>query len=169
MLINSLKSAIMVANSAILEYAKVDSIETIGTTLTIAMVYNGHLFIAHVGDSRVYKIDKAKKAIQLTQDHSLPEVLFRNGDIAIEDKKNYKKNILLYVVGTENLKKENIDVFYHGKLKRDDTIFLCSDGVWDIDGVEDRLLDNAEDLKRYILNSTPSDNASFIRYRYKGN
>jgi len=162
-----LKKAIIKANNAVINYANKESIDTIGTTLSIALIYNRKLFVGHVGDSRIYRIYKDKKLESITEDHSLPEVLFRSGEITTEaEKKNYKKNILVYVIGKIDLKEENLNVFCADKKLTSDTLFLCSDGVWDIKGVEDKFDGDVKELKRYILDSIPTDNATFIRCKF---
>jgi len=162
-----LKKAILNANNAVINYANKESIDTIGTTLSIALIYNRKLFVGHVGDSRIYRIYENKKLESITEDHSLPEVLFRSGEIATEEeKKNYKKNILVYVIGKIDLKEENLNVFCADKELTSDTLFLCSDGVWDIKGVEDKFDGDVKELKRYILDSIPTDNATFIRCKF---
>ncbi len=62
------------------------------TTLSMALILNGkELYIAHVGDSRIYELDKNDKVIQRTQDHSVREVLYRSNRITKEERSNYKK------------------------------------------------------------------------------
>lgn len=168
-IIKDLTTAIMNANKAVIAYADKESIDTIGTTLSIALIYNKKLFVGHVGDSRIYRIRKNKKPESITEDHSLPEVLFRSGEIKTpEEKKNYKKNILVYVIGKRDLKEENLHVFCEEEELTNDILFLCSDGVWDLNGgeVEDKFNGNIEELKRYILDSVPTDNATFIRCKF---
>ena len=163
-ILQDLKNAIMEANRAVVDYAKINGIKRIGTTLSVALIYNQKLFFGHVGDSRIYRIGKNQKPKLITQDHSLPEVLCRNQEIEEDEKKNYKKNILVYVVGKKDLKEKNLHIGYEEEALTDDTLFLCSDGVWDIDRtIEDKFTSKAEDLKRFILESIPFDNATFIR------
>ena len=164
-ILEDLKDAIIEANEVVLNYAKVNSIGSIGTTLSIALIYNRKLFFGHVGDSRIYRIQENQEPKLITQDHSLPEVLVRNKEIDEDEKENYKKNILVYVIGKKDLKKENLHVGCDGELNNE-ILFLCSDGVWDIKGIEDKFTTNIEILKRFILNSIPSDNATFIRCKF---
>jgi len=166
-ILQDLKNAIMEANKVVVDYAEENSINTIGTTLSVALIYNRKLFFGHVGDSRIYRISKNQEPKLITQDHSLPEVLFRNDEITAPEKENYKKNILVYVIGKKDLKEENLHVGYEKEELTDDTLFLCSDGVWDINKeIEGKFTSKAEDLKRYILDSIPSDNATFVRCKF---
>jgi len=164
-ILEDLKNAIIEANEVVLNYAKVNSISSIGTTLSIALIYNRKLFFGHVGDSRIYRIQENQEPKLITQDHSLPEVLVRNKEIDEDEKENYKKNILVYVIGKKDLKKENLHVGCDGELNNE-ILFLCSDGVWDIKGIDSKFTANIEILKRFILNSIPSDNATFIRCKF---
>jgi len=159
-----LKKNILKANAAVISYADNNKIDTIGTTLSIAIVYNKKLFIGHVGDSRIYRIKAHEEAKLITQDHSLPEVLFRLGKIKKEEKGNYKKNILVYVIGKRDLKEEDIYISQELNLNQSDELFLCSDGVWNCIST-DRFRDNIEELKHHLLNSIPNDNATFIRFK----
>lgn len=161
---NLLKENILKANDAVISYADNNKIDTIGTTLSIAIIYNKKLFIGHVGDSRIYRINEHKEVKLITQDHSLPEVLFRLGKIKKEEKENYKKNILVYVIGKRDLKEEDIYISQELSLDQSDRLFLCSDGVWNCVS-EDKFYDDIEELKQYLLDTIPNDNATFIRFK----
>ena len=161
----TLRDIVFDANQEVLSYAKQHDMGQMGTTLSIALILNQKkLYIAHVGDSRIYEFNGLKKPRQITEDHSEVEILYRTEVITKEDKKNYKKNILRYAIGLERLKKENIFVQF-SYISGDINLLLCSDGLWeqiDIDkGVFNK---NFDDLKEDIFNSIPSDNVTFIRY-----
>jgi len=158
-----LTKSILKANNEVILYADRNNIDTIGTTLTIALIYNQKLFIGHIGDSRAYRIKAHEKPKLITQDHSLPEVLFRLGKIKEEEKGNYKKNILVYVIGKRDLKEEDIYIKQEADLNRYDMLFLCSDGVWDCISAE-KFNNTVEELKQHILDNIPNDNATFIRF-----
>lgn len=159
-----LRASLLEANSSVLKYAKEKSIKKIGTTLSLALIRERQLFIAHLGDSRIY-MKKDGEFKQLTQDHSYPEVLYRLGEITKEEKKEYKKNLLVYLVGKEDLKEEDIytldDVI---DIDNTLTLFMCSDGVWE--NIDPEYFDEEfESLNRKIMQTTPNDNVSYIRYR----
>ena len=163
-----LSQAIIKSHENVTQYAKSNSIETIGTTLSIALIYNKKLFVGHVGDSRIYRINN--EGIEpITHDHSLPEVLFRKKDISKEEKDNYKKNILVYVVGKKDLEAKNLHVFTAKKHLENETLFLCSDGIWDIDDgqIVQQFDKDIKELKATIMESIPADNATFIRCTFK--
>ena len=164
-----LSKAIMSANSRVVSYAKSKNIDKIGTTLSIALIYQNSLYVGHVGDSRIYRSNHNQKPKLITQDHSYPEVLFRRNEIEEHEKKDYKKNILVYVIGKDDLKEENIYVHQKPDLIKGDRLFLCSDGVWDyFENEEERFnSDNVEkDIKQFLFDAVPADNATFIRYSF---
>ena len=58
------------ANMIVYEKSKeIKEFEGMGTTLEICLIYNNRAFIAHIGDSRIYRI-RNNFMRQLTQDHS---------------------------------------------------------------------------------------------------
>ena len=54
--------------------------EGMGTTLEVCLIYNSRAYIAHVGDSRIYRIRK-DIIRQLTQDHSYVQTLVKEETI----------------------------------------------------------------------------------------
>jgi serine/threonine protein phosphatase PrpC len=136
-----------------------------GTTLTVALIVDKiHLYIAHIGDSRVYELDSNLKVGQITQDHSVVEVLFRLNKITEEQKKSYKKNVLAFVLGKQNLKKDNIFV-QQSILYDNSKLLLCSDGFWEkIDITKETFNKPLVELVDEIYNSVPTDNVTVIRY-----
>lgn len=53
-----------------------------GTTATLAMIYQNKIITAHVGDSRAYMIGDEIK--QITKDHSYVQELVSRGEISPE-------------------------------------------------------------------------------------
>jgi len=106
-----LQDIVLETNQEVLRYAKEHNMGSMGTTLSVALVVEqSTLYIAHVGDSRIYELNRGKKPRHITEDHSEVEILCRLGKIEEKDKKKYKKNILRYAIGIENLNRENIFV-----------------------------------------------------------
>ena len=98
-----------------LETAKQDSrFEGMGTTLVVATVIERTLYVANVGDSRLYLLNDEIK--QVTKDHSLVQEMVRLGGIKQEDAKNHPdKNIITRAIGA----KEDVEVdFYEYRLKQ---------------------------------------------------
>lgn len=100
--------------------------EGMGTTLTAAWVQKNLVRIAHVGDSRLYLINK-KEAKQMTQDHSYVGRLVRDRLITEEQARtNPYRNYIDRALGLE----ETIEIqFLELTLKKGDILLLCSDGL----------------------------------------
>jgi len=86
------------------------------------------------------------------------------GKIEEKDKKKYKKNILRYAIGIENLNRENIFVqeqYIHG----DTNLLLCSDGLWEKINIDENIfVKDFDELKEAIYAVVPTDNVTVIRY-----
>lgn len=97
-----------------------------GTTLVIAIAYDEHVIIGHIGDSRAYLIQQAE-IIQLTNDHTLVSELVKSGQITEDDAEHHpRKNILTRALGTEM----NSEIeFQCVPWKKGDIILLCTDGL----------------------------------------
>ncbi len=97
-----------------------------GTTIVVAILYKGKVFIGHVGDSRIYRIRK-HIIRQLTKDHSYVQILVQNGTITREEAENHpQKNMLVKALGCEETVEP--DVMVKGFLK-DDILLMCTDGL----------------------------------------
>lgn len=87
---------------------------------------HGYTYIANVGDSRLYVINR-EEIRQVTRDHSLVEEMVRMGEIPREEARFHPdKNVITRAIGAEYDVK--IDFFGH-KLRENDKILLCSDGL----------------------------------------
>lgn len=116
-----------------------------GATLTAAIICQGRLYVAQVGDSRCYLFrDNALQ--QVTQDHSLVAELLRDGRITEEQARNHpRKNIITRAIGSRiNVK---IDT-YRVDLKVGDSVMLCSDGLSGMVSDENLRTSTALGLKR---------------------
>lgn len=118
-----------------------------GTTLTIALVLGNNAYIAHVGDSRTYFINR--DAIQqITEDHSLAQRLKDIGQATPEQVARVE-NVLYRAVGQGN----EIDVdTYIQHLPPGSSLLLCSDGLW-------KNVNSDETLKDIINTSTTPQEA----------
>ena len=126
-LIQLVGSSVEYANMVVYEKSKEDpDLEGMGTTLEICLVYNNRAFIAHVGDSRIYRIRKEFMR-KLTKDHSYVQKLVEDGTITKEEADRHpKKNMLMKALGCNAFVEP--DVTIKGFLKGD-TIIICSDGL----------------------------------------
>ena len=97
-----------------------------GTTLVAAVVLGDGAHIVHVGDSRAYLIGDGKVS-RLTTDHSVVQQLVELGQITEEEAKVHpEKNMITRAVGVkETVEADSSSI----KLRRDDAILLCSDGL----------------------------------------
>lgn len=138
-----LAEAIHHANELVVEKAKSDkALEGMGTTVVAATVQENYLYVANVGDSRLYLIDQEIE--QITRDHSLVEEMIRVGELQRKDAKSHPdRNIITRAVGVRTPVK--ID-FFDIKLEPGDVILLCSDGLTNM--VED------EDILRIVKKSS---------------
>lgn len=119
--------AIKVANRAIYMGAFEDEEKTgMGTTIVATAFEADIMCLAHVGDSRAYRLDQ-DKLTPLTTDHSwLAELEKTEGVTKKEASSFVGKNVITRALGV----KENVDVdFRIVKVKPGDTFILCSDGL----------------------------------------
>lgn len=121
-----IRTAIELANKSLLEKAKESEDYTgMGTTMVVATITEECLYVANVGDSRLYIIND--EITQITKDHSLVEEMVRLGGIDEEAAKYHpKKNVITRAVGGA----EEIEIdFFEIKLMPGDVILMCSDGL----------------------------------------
>lgn len=97
-----------------------------GTTLEGVIVLNNNVFLAHVGDSRIYIKNKFGFK-QITKDHSLVEYLYSKGAITKDEADNFEnKNSILRAIGTEKFVEVDTETF---TINAGDIILICSDGL----------------------------------------
>lgn len=128
-----------------LEAQRNEQLYNMGTTLVVATVVDGKVYVANVGDSRLYMIDE-NGIVQLTKDHSLVEEMVQNGKLSRDDAKHHpKKNMITRAVGIE--RKIEID-FFDSEVREGTKILLCSDGLTNM--IEDeeimKIANSLEDL-----------------------
>lgn len=130
---NRLASAVRLANRAVREAALQsasggqDSSPTgMGATVVAARISNGRLSLAHVGDSRAYRL-RGNTFEQLTRDHSFVAEQVRNGMLSEEEAgRSDLQNVLTRALGVE----AEVEVDVVEELVLDgDTLLLCSDGL----------------------------------------
>ena len=122
-----LAEAVQKANRAVLKKAaEKPEYAGMGTTIVAAVIDGNNLYVANVGDSRLYLIDD-DRIDQITLDHSLVAEMVRSGRISPEQMRNHpEKNIITRAVGGE----ENVEVdFFDVGLHKGDVVLLCSDGL----------------------------------------
>src|SRR5262245_60092370 len=122
-----LKEAVENTNLHIWSYAQQHpSLRGMGTTLTAAIIHDGRVYIAHVGDSRAYLI-RGKNIDQITKDHSLVQQLIDLDLLNAEEARTHQyRNVLMQSLGVEPEVRVALTEF---QLYRHDYLLLCSDGL----------------------------------------
>ncbi len=121
-----LNEAIEVANRLLIEEAMEDETKRgMGTTVVAATIIDGKLYVANVGDSRLYLVGREMR--QITRDHSLVAEMVRIGEMrAAEAKAHPDKNIITRAIGAS----EHVEAdFFEVDLTPEDRILLCTDGL----------------------------------------
>ena len=124
--IKVIRHGIEVANHELIEQAKKSEERAgMGTTMVVATVVGNYVYVANVGDSRLYVV--GDHITQITQDHSLVQEMVRMGELTKEDARNHPdKNIITRALGAE----ENVNIdFFDFRLGQDSNILMCSDGL----------------------------------------
>jgi serine/threonine protein phosphatase PrpC len=122
-----LRDAVEAACTAIYRKAQEDpDLSGMGTTVSALLVQGRDVFIAHVGDSRVY-LSRGRLLQQITEDHSLVNEQVKAGVITAEEARTSRfKNIITRSVGFE----EEVLVDVMGVVAEPGDVFvLCSDGL----------------------------------------
>lgn len=126
-----LKAALRQANRAILSYGEEQAgARGLGCTVTMALVHNGQVHVANIGDSRTYLLRKGE-LVPLTRDHSLVARLVEAKQIEPEDIYTHPQRNLIYHSLGAGHKHVDPDVF-HETLQAGDKLLLCSDGLWEM-------------------------------------
>jgi serine/threonine protein phosphatase PrpC len=117
------------ANSKIMDSASDMEFKGMGTTLTVALVIGGDMYVAHVGDSRCY-IANTRETIQVTKDHSLVQQLVDAGTITPEQAWNHPgRNKITRALGNSDTLVTDL---HQIKLYAGDNILMCSDGLYSV-------------------------------------
>jgi PPM family protein phosphatase len=128
-----LRDAIHRANKIIYQTARTQpQCEGMGTTVVGILFFDNRVSIAHVGDSRVYRV-RHNKLEQVTLDHSLLQELVDRGFYSVEEaQRAANKNYVTRALGVE----PNVEVeIQEQPVTKGDFYLLCSDGLSDM--VED--------------------------------
>ncbi|HED34545.1 MAG TPA: Stp1/IreP family PP2C-type Ser/Thr phosphatase [Gammaproteobacteria bacterium] len=145
----AIENAIEVANLKIFEASKNnEQYEGMGTTVVVVLFYDNRVSIAHVGDSRLYRM-RGELLEQITRDHTLLQELVDRGFYTPrEAEKSLNKNLVTRAVGVN----PGVDIdLQEDIVLTGDTYLICSDGLTDMindDLVEDILLNYPDDLQK---------------------
>lgn len=146
-----------------------------GTTVVAGLFYDNRVAVAHVGDSRLYRL-RGETMETVTRDHSLLQEQIDSGMISVEDARLSKnKNLVTRAVGIDA--KVATEIHVHDVLVGDVYLF-CSDGLNDM--VEDEDIQStlyamqgnlplaAEQLIQMANDGGGRDNVSVILVKVKG-
>ena len=128
-----LRDAILRANKVINQTAQSQpQCEGMGTTLVSCLFYDNRVSIAHVGDSRMYRL-RGNRFEQIMMDHSLLQELVDRGFYSQEEaQRSTNRNYVTRALGVE----ANVDVEVQEiDVQKGDYFLMCSDGLPDM--VED--------------------------------
>ena len=128
-----LRDAVARANKVIYQTAQSQAhCEGMGTTLVAGMFYDNRISLAHVGDSRAYRL-RGEKFEQLTMDHSLLQELVDRGFYSEEEaQRSTNRNYVTRALGVEPSVEVEVQEY---DVEPGDIYLLCSDGLPDM--VED--------------------------------
>jgi protein phosphatase len=126
--LQGLKDGVKIANSAVYHEGQTKG-SNMGTTMAAALVINKSVYIANVGDSRVYLLYGGQLR-QVTSDHSLVASLVAAGKISPEEIYTHpQRNIITRCLGTQ----QDIEVdLFTEESKPATSLILCSDGLWEM-------------------------------------
>lgn len=120
---NALKNA----NSLIYDSAyKTPARKGMGTTAVAALISNGRLLVANVGDSRAYMLESGKLK-RLTDDQTYVNYLIRTGKIAKEESETHPdRHVLMNAMGVH----PSLSVTFTAMKYRGEPLLLVSDGIY---------------------------------------
>lgn len=118
------KTLLEQVNVALIRYGEEENVQ-LGTTVTACLLFSDGTYQAvHVGDTRIYRINR--KILQLTEDHTFIAREIKRGNMTPEQaEKDSRRNILLQCIGVN---KFFAPQYLGGKLENRESILLCSDG-----------------------------------------
>lgn len=147
---NILDAGIISVNKDIFDMANSNrDYSGMGTTFVAASLVENHVYIANVGDSRLYLIGRDIR--QITRDHSLVEDMVRMGVLEREKARtHYKKNVITKAIGVADDKTSTPDIF-EIEVENGDKLLLCSDGLTNM--VEDY------DIKKIVKDNDSIEDA----------
>lgn len=124
--IGMIADALQYTNDLLLEEANTkNDLQGMGTTFVVATIIDSVMYVANVGDSRLYVVRDGIK--QITEDHSLVEEMVKTGEIDRKDVRFHpNKNIITRALGANSTV---IPDYFEVDLKAGDTVLMCSDGL----------------------------------------
>ncbi|MFV9615470.1 MAG: Stp1/IreP family PP2C-type Ser/Thr phosphatase [Gammaproteobacteria bacterium] len=119
-----------------------------GTTVVVVLFYDNRFTVAHVGDSRLYRL-RDGELVQLTRDHSMVQELIDRDCYTSEQTINsLNKNLITRAIGVDS--QVQIDLQEDVALAND-IYLICSDGVTDMiedDLIKSTMIKNSQNLEK---------------------
>lgn len=170
-----MKNVVRKANSEIHSKSRADqSLSGMGTTLTAVLLGDDEITIAHVGDSRAYRLRDGELE-RLTRDHSLVGEMVRRGAITEEEAEVHpQRSILTRALGPEA--EVEIDTLSHA-VRDGDIYMLCSDGltgmvseaaIAEVLGTGESMRTAGEELIRRANLAGGVDNITVVAFKVEG-
>lgn len=162
-----ISDAIKHTNEELLKLASTsEDYRGMGTTFVVAVIYGKSVYVANIGDSRLYLADRELK---LTRDHSYVEEMVQMGTLNREDARTneYKNVITRALGGAENV----IPDFFEIEIEDNSRILMCTDGLTnmvtdkEIESVmssHDDIMNKADKLVMMANQNGGKDNISVI-------
>ncbi len=167
-LINLAEWSTLVACGVVFERARRDpKLQGMGSTLTVLLTAGAHAVMAHVGDSRLYRIRRGMTT-RLSRDHTLAEDMVRAGILSEERAKTHPfRHSLTRALGTTPT--VDIDALALA-VAPGDRYVLCSDGLSNYLANDDALTDlvpgtlegSADALVDFANTAGGADNISVV-------
>ncbi|MFP5072927.1 PP2C family protein-serine/threonine phosphatase [Pseudonocardia nantongensis] len=97
-----------------------------GTTVVSLLLTGEQLALAHIGDSRIYRL-RDDDLVQLTHDHTMVQQLVDQGQITVEEAAHHpRRSVLMRALSTDHAPEPDLDRI---DIVEGDRFLLCSDGV----------------------------------------
>jgi len=124
--ISAIEAALRETNEALLRKAQEQiDYEGMGTTFVVATILDNKMYVANIGDSRLYVIGNEIR--QITEDHSLVQAMVKSGKLDRDEARQHpNKNIITKALGADTFVEPD---FFEVDLEEGDTVLMCSDGL----------------------------------------
>ena len=125
-----LRKAVESANMSVYRLAQQhEQLRDMGTTCVAVAFVGGKVFVANVGDSRVYMV-RGGKLIRLTEDHSLLNEYLKMNLLQPDEVESFPyKNVIVRALGLQD--QVTVDITT-ATMRFGDQVLLCSDGLTDL-------------------------------------
>lgn len=102
------------------------------TTMTFVCFHGAGVFVAHIGDSRIYHVRPGVGILYQSEDHSLVNALVHSGNLAPQEAGDHPQgNVITRCIGnvSANSQGPSVDTYQITDIEPGDYFFLCTDGV----------------------------------------